>query len=820
MLLRDPEMEEQVVRELKADDLKRSCCPDNFGFNTTDELEVLDGVIEQERAVRALKLGVAIDRRNYNVYVAGFSGTGRTTIVREIVKDAAARRPVPSDWVLVQNFREKECPKAISLPPGKGREFAEAMDWLVETLKNDIPKAFRAREYQEEVQDIVSGSLSKEQEYFALLSKKAAEIGFVVKSTKTGLVTIPTINDKAISNKEYEALEDEQKEAIEERRRILEPLIHDFVSRTRNIESDTQDLLKKRQNRLARRICSVPVRRVRRRFARFKGIGDYLTQVQDNILSNVTRFLKDEAAPQPSPVVESPEREFADYKVNVVVDNSDLKGAPVIVETRPTYYNLFGKIEKKVENGVYFTDFTMIKAGSVLRANGGYLLINTNDLFNYPLVWENLKSVLRYRQITIEDMGEHMGYLPTSGLRPEAIPMDIKVILIGPPYVYELLNGHDEDFQKLFQIKSEFDYEVKWSDATIMEYARFIATTCKNEKLRPVTRAGVARVIEYGSRLVESQNKITLQFNEICNILIEADYEAGVQGKAVVDAPDIDKVVNDRRFRLGLLEDKVRDEILEGSVYISHTGECVGEINGLAVYEVGGFSFGKPSKISAVVYAGKGGIVNIEREARLSGQIHSKGVMIISGFLGHVFGQKRPLSLSVSVCFEQSYGQIDGDSASAAELFAILSALSGVPIQSRFAVTGSVNQHGQIQPIGGVNEKIEAWFRLCLARGLSGDQGVVIPASNAKNLMLHQDVIDAVEKGVFHIYPINTIAEGIAILMGREAGHVTDELEFTPADSVYAQAWETLKRFDEGDDDDEEGCTGCEEEEPGSCPGC
>ncbi len=794
----------RIIRELGSSELRRVCDESLFGFETTQELDVLDGVIEQERAVKALRLGVAIEKRNYNIFVAGDSGTGRTTIVLSIVKEAAAKRPVPSDWVFVQNFRDKESPKAIRLPAGKGREFSAAMDQLVETLKEELPKEFRAREYQEEIQEIVSGSLAKEQEYFGNLSKKAAEIGFQVKSTKTGLITIPMAGEKALSNKEYEALSDEDKQGIEERRRVLEPMIHDFVARTRNIETDTQETLKRRQNRLAKRVCSAPVRRLKRRYGKYDGISEYLEHVLENILENVAKFVREESAQPQNPFMENPEREFSDYKVNVVVDNSELKAAPVIVETRPTYYNLFGKLEKKVENGVYFTDFTMVKAGSILRANGGYLLINTNDLFNYPMVWENLKSILRYRQLTIEDMGEHLGYLPTSGLKPEPIPIDLKIVLVGPASVYEMLHRYDEDFRKLFQVKSEFDYEMNWSDVTIQEYAKFIATTCKNERLRPATRDAVARVVEYGCRLVESQQKVTLQFNHICNLLIEADLLAGEAGSKVIAGGHVELAIQERQYRLGLFEEKLRAEILESTVFVDLSGAKVGTINGLAVYEVGDYSFGRPSRITSVVHAGKGGVINVEREARLSGKIHAKGVAILSGYLGALFGQRRSPSLTASVCFEQSYGPIDGDSASAAELFSILSSLSGVPIKQSFAVTGSVNQHGDIQPIGGVNEKVEAWFKLCAARGLTGEQGVVIPESNVKNLMLDKEVILAVERGQFRVIPISRVEQGIEILTGVECGAMLEDFTFGPEGSVLELAWRTMERFDEGEEGDDE----------------
>lgn len=801
-------------RTLKAEELTVNGDLEGLDFNTTADLEMLVGVIEQERAVRSLKTGLAIDKRNFNIFVAGASGTGRTTIVRTIVEETAARKPVPQDWIYVYNFKDKESPKAIALEAGGGRRFANDMEALIAFLKKELPKAFRERQYQEEVQEIVSRSLSRENEFFNQLAKRAAEIGFVVKSTKTGLITVPMQGDKVLSNKEYDALSDEEKKLIEEKRRLLEPYIHEFVARTRSVETATQEEIKRKQLSVARKVVAGPLRKLKRRYAKVEGIVEYLKAVQNHIVENLGKFVRDENRPTPP---EGEDREFTEYKVNVLVDNSGRKGAPVVVEPRPTYYNLFGKIEKKVENGIYFTDFTMIKAGSVLKANGGYLLINTNDLFAYPLVWETLKSILRYQQTTIEDLGEHMGYLPTSGLKPAAIPINLKIVLVGPPHVYDLLYQYDEDFRKLFQIKAEFDYEMPRNQQTVTKYARFIATTCRNENLRPVNKEGVAALLEFGSRLAESQRKVTLQFNQICNILIEADTLAAEAGVEVIGRTQIEEAIKQREFRLSLLEEKIREDILEKSIFIEASGQRIGAVNGLAVYEVGDYLFGKPNRITAAVYAGKGGVINVERESRLSGRIHSKGMLIISGYLGAKFGQKRSLSLTVSVCFEQSYGFVDGDSASSAELFCILSALSGLPIRQGLAVTGSVNQQGDIQPVGGINEKIEAWFYLCREKGLDGTQGIVIPAANVSHLVLKKEVIEAVRNGLFSIYPISSVEEGIEILTGVEAGRMNEEFEYEPAGSVFARASETLKRYELADrhEEEEEGSprAGLEEED-------
>lgn len=806
---------ERKLEPLKPEQLRRRCGMDFLPFETTNDLEILDGVIEQERAVVSLKTGLSIDKRNFNIFVAGASGTGRTTIVRSIVSEVASKRPVPPDWVYVQNFKEKESPVAIRLPAGKGRELAEEMERLVEGLRDEVPKVFRAKEHQEEIQEIVSESLAREQEQFTNLSKLAGEVGFSVKSTKTGLITVPMVEGKLLSNKEYDNLSDEDKAVIEERRRLLDPMIHEFVAKSRSIETVTQEKIKRKQLRLAEKVTSGPIRKLKRKFNRVKEVKSYLEAVQRHMIENLGRFMKEEG--MPATPQEMAGREFVDYQVNVLVDNSELSGSPVIIEARPNYYNLFGKIEKKVENGVYFTDFTLVKAGSVLKANGGYLLINTNDLFAYGLVWENLKSVLRYRQVAIEDIGEHLGYLPTSGLKPQPVPIDLKIILVGPPHVHEMLHRYDEDFRKLFQVKSEFDYEMRRGERNVVEYARFVATTCKNEKLRPVTRDGVASVVEFGSRLVESQNRVTLQFNQICNLLIEADVLAAEAGSKVIDAEHVARAEKQRAYRMSLVEEKIREDILDGTVFVDTDGKRVGVINGLAVYEIGDYTFGKPSRITSVVWAGKSGVINIERESRLSGRIHSKGVMIISGYLGAMFGQLTSPSLSVSVCFEQSYGPIDGDSASGAELFSILSALAGVPIRQDFAVTGSVNQHGEIQPVGGINEKIEAWFDLCQLKGLTGTQGVMIPRANVGHLMLKHEVVEAVAQGLFSVVPISTVEEGLEVLTGVVAGGRTAEHEFLPEGSILALAAARIASFDADEEDEEPVSAEGEAEEDSGC---
>jgi len=786
-------MAKKRTRELKPRQLRKTCDPAAFKFKTTDELEPFDGVIEQRRAVDALDLGLTLQKRNYNVYVAGASGTGKTTIARSMLAKLATERSIPDDWVYLHNFRNKEAPQAVWLKPGKGGQLKTDMAELVQGLTSDLPKAFQSKAHQEQVQDVVSESIEKEHELFSELSRRASDHGFVVKSTKSGIVTIPMLGEKVLSNKDYEGLSDVDRRDIEGRRKRLDPAVNEFLQKARRLEARTQKAVRKLQTQLGRAVISAPINRVKRRYARLgqqPKLRSWFTEVSKFVLENLALFLPQENQEMPDP------SEMSEFKVNVVVDNSDTAGAPVISEQRPTFYNLFGRIEKKVENGIYFTDFTMIKAGSVLKANGGYLIIQAHDLFMYPLVWENLKSILRYKAITIEDIGETMGFLPTSGLRPEPIPIELKVILVGPYYAYEVLHRYDEDFRKLFQVVAEFDSEIRRTAKTMEEYARFIATTCKREGLRPVDKEGAAAVVEYGGRLVESQKHVTLRFNEVCNLLIEADHFASKKRSRVIRRTHVDQASKTRDYHRGLFQEKVAEQYRDEMILMETKGKRVGVVNGLAVYQVGDHSFGKSARITASVFAGRSGVINVEREVRLSGPLHSKGVLIISGFLGDRFARTRPLSMTVSLVFEQSYGMVDGDSASSAELYATLSALSRIPLRQDLAITGSVNQLGEVQPIGGVNEKVEAWFRLCKERGLTGDQGVMIPVQNVQNLMLNDEVITAVEAGKFHVYPIETIEQGIQLLTGMPAGEPEAEGGYSKG-SVYEACLFHLDLFDE-----------------------
>ena len=759
---------EKRPRELEASRLTRPANLAGIAFETTADLETLEGVIEQERAVDALELGLSLDRRNYNVYVAGESGTGKTTMVKTLLARLAPKRKTPDDWICVHNYKDATAPRALSMPAGTAADFKNALSQLITQMREQVPKVFHSKEHQEKVQGILNEGLDRENDSFVSLSKEAEKIGFAVKSTKTGIVTIPMLDDKVISNKDYAHLSDDERRRVEEARKRLDPHISQFLQRTRDIELDTHRRIQDIQRALGEAVGGSGFKALKQKYKKTKPIAAFLDQLFQDILDNLPKFLPDES--DPTEAREALKRPLKEYEVNVLVDNSEVHGAPVIYETRPTWSNLFGKIERRLENGVYLTDASMIRAGSLLKASGGYLILHVLDLFGQPGVWEQLKSCLRNREVAIEDPGFLTPFLPSTGLKPEPIPVSPKIILVGASMAYYLLYEHDEDFRKSFQVLADFDDEIGETRRTVREYAQFIATTCRNDGLPPVDREAVARIIEHGMRVAGTQKRLTLKFNDIANLVIEASYHAGKAKAKLILREHVERALAARSTRNSLVADKLLREIVDGRQIIDVSSAVVGQINGLAVYEIGDGRFGRPSRITVSTYAGKAGIINIERESKLSGRYHDKGLYIIDGYLGQLYAQKGALSLGVTICFEQSYGNVDGDSASSTELYAILSSLGDLTIAQGIAATGSVSQKGEVQPVGGVNEKVEGFFRVCQAIGLDGKQGVILPAANVPNLMLAADVRDAVAAGRFHVYPVETIDQGIEILTGVAAG--------------------------------------------------
>ena len=763
-------------------------------FRTTDDLEPLEGVIEQERALEGLQTGLRIRRRNFNIYIAGASGTGKSSLLKSMIRRIAAAEPVPPDWCLVHNFKHGDNPTVFPLPPGRGIELKRTMERLVLDLKDDFPKTFHSKAHQERIQRILNEGLESENKGFLELAKQAQEIGFLVKSTKDGLVTIPLLAGKPVGSKDYAELNEEQRSLVEGNRQKLEPFVSQFLESTRDVEVSVHHRIQDAQRGLGKDVLDRHVGPVRAAFEGEAPVLAWLGALEEHVLDNIHRFLPDESDHQKAE--RAMRRAFVEYQVNVLVDNSEARGAPVLFENTPTYHNLVGKIDKRVENGIYSTDFTMVKAGALLHANGGFLVLHARDVLNYPFAWDALKGVLRYERLQIEEMGEAYQFLPTSGLRPDPIPVRCKLVLIGSNWLYHVLMHHDEDFGKTFQTKAEFDSEVRRTPSTMMDYARFVATTCRRDGLLPVDREGVASIIEFGARRAGSADRMTLRFNEICNLLIEADTLAREAGATTLTRRHVTEARRKRHRRISLLADKSIEDMTDGTLRIDTRGSEVGVINGLAVLTFADPEFGRPLRISAVTFQGKAGVINVEREARLSGAIHNKGVLILSGFLGNRFAQEKPLGLSVSLAVEQSYATIDGASASVAELCAVLSSLAEVPIRQDFAVTGSVSQRGEVQAIGGVNEKIEGFFRVCRERGLTGTQGVVIPATNVRHLILDPEVLAAIKAGRFHVHAVRTVEEALTLLTGVPAGERQADGSWTP-DSIFARAAAKLARFAE-----------------------
>jgi lon-related putative ATP-dependent protease len=771
-------------------------------FRTTDNLATLEEVIEQERALRAMETGLRIRKRNFNLYISGSTGTGKSSILKGILRRLAEKDPVPPDWCLVHNFKRPEAPIAFPLPPGRAVVLRTAMEALITDLRTEIPKAFHGKNHQERIQRILNAGLERENKAFVDLSKKATEIGFLVKHTKDGLVTIPLVDGKPVGNKEYADLSDVQRGVVDGNRQRLEPVVSHFLETTRDIETGVHKNIQDAQRDLGLVVVERHLKPLRETFADSKPVQAHLDALAANVVDNLQNFLPDESDHQKAE--RALRKPLVEYQVNVLVDNSETKGAPVQVENTPTYHNLVGKIEKRVENGIYSTDHMLVKAGALLRANGGYLILHIRELLGYPFAWDALKSVLRNQRLAIEEMGEAYQFLPTTGLRPDPVQVQCKVILIGSNQLYHLLTTYDEDFSKLFQVKAEFDSQVRCTPGTIMEYARFVATTCRRESMLPVDKGGVAAIIEFGMRRAGSADRMTLRFNEITNLLVEADALARADGAKVIRRDHVVNARRQRQDRISLMADKSLDDVVDGLLRIDTDGMQIGTLNGLAVYQFADLTFGRPLRISAKVFQGKAGVVNVEREARLAGSTYNKGVLILSGFLGDRFAQDRPLSMSATLAVEQSYGMIDGDSASCAELCALLSALAEVPLRQDLAITGSVSQSGEVQAIGGINEKVEGFFRVCAARGLTGTQGCILPASNVRHLILDPDVLAACEAGTFHLYAAERVEDALELLTGLPAGERGED-GTCPADSLLGRVAVRLAKWAEREKKDHAG---------------
>jgi len=780
--------------ELPVVDLRRDCDPSVFKFSSTADIEPLKGTIGQNRAVESIEFSLGIKTKGFNLYASGPPGVGKTSTIKDYIDIKAKQEPIPSDWCYINNFNDTDRPLAISLPPGKGRELAKDMDEVVVHTREEIPKAFESKEYEERKTRIANTFETEREKGFAEIEKKAEERGFTVDITTAGIMTIPLLKGRPLRREEFSLIPEDQKKEIQQRGEELQSEINEVLTRVRKLEKETKDKVQELDKEVALFAIGHLLQDLRDKYNDIPKVLTYLDQVEKDIIANLEDFKPGERQAVAIPGLEALQRpvSFDRYKVNVIVNNAEQKGAPVVVELNPSYYNLLGKTEYKAQFGAMSTDFSMIKSGALHRANGGYLIMHVLDVLTSPLAWDALKRAIRSEEIRIELMGEQYRVIPATTIKPEPIPLNIKIVLIGNPHIYMLLYNMDEDFRELFKVKADFNVEMDRTDEHIQKYAAFLREQVAEAKLKDFEPSGAAKIVEYGSWLAGDQLKLSTRFQDVGDLASEASYWAAASNAPLVSAEHVKKAQDHKKFRSNMIEAKIQEMINRDIVLIQTEDSVVGQINALSIISLGDYYFGRPSRITAKVHLGTKGVINIEREIEQSGPSHSKGVLILANYLAGQYAQDKPLSISASLTFEQSYEGVDGDSASSTELYALLSALSGVPIKQNLAITGSVNQRGEVQPIGGVNRKIEGFFDVCKARSLTGDQGVMIPIQNVVNLMLKQEVIDAVNEGKFHIYPVKTVDEGIQVLTGVEAGQRKEDGTF-PEGTIHYLVNQKLK---------------------------
>lgn len=761
-----------MISELPVEKLRIECDPKQLPCQNTESIQPLEEIIGQDRAIKALKFGLDIKEDGFNIYAAGLPGSGRMTAVKDFLEDMVKDKPTPSDWCYINNFSNPFIPNVLELPPGQGKVFQKDIKNFIEEARNILPKAFESEEYTTKKEAVVRVIDKERRELLAQLNERAREEGFVLQSTKIGILIVPVVDGKPLSDKDFLALAPQIREKIQRKRDDLGKQLRSAFRQLKDFEKKGNEEIQKLNREVTLYSIGYLVDVLTEKYKTFSEVKNYLEEVRNDILENVTLFVTGPKAPEQlsSLIPFLKEAHYRKYEVNVVVDNSTMKNAPVIMELNPTHHNLFGRIEKEARLGVLTTDFTMIQGGSLHRANGGYLVLPVEELLRNMFSYDALKRSLMNKCIIIEEAGERLGGITSKGLRPESIPLDVKLILIGKPLLYQQLYLLDADFKELFKVKADFDTTMDRTDNNISKYVGFICTLCQKEKLKHLQDSGIAKVVEYSSRIAHDQQKLSTRFGEIADIIRESNFYASQENSKYITADHIKKTLEEKVYRSNLIQEKIKESIQRNILFIDTEGEAVGQVNGLSVISLGDFSFGRPSRVTASIGLGREGLIDIEREAKLGGKIHTKGVMILRGYLAERYARDKPLSLSARLVFEQSYGMIDGDSASSTELYALLSTLSDLPIKQSIAVTGSVNQKGEVQAIGGVNEKIEGYFEICKTKGLTGEQGVLIPESNIQNLMLKEEVVEAVQAGKFHVYPVRTIDQGIEILTGIKAG--------------------------------------------------
>ena len=769
--------------ELSAEQARRTCEDVTFDCKTTAELTPLEQIIGQDRAVRALQFGLNIEKKGFNVFVSGLPGTGRKTAIVDFVKELAAMRPTPPDWCYVNNFSDSSRPNAIRLPPGKGLELKKEMEGFVNFLPGALRESFESEDYSKRRDAALQRVNRERNDIITSINRMAKEAGFTIQQIATGFVLVPMVEGKPLTDQEFLELPEVLQQQINQARQNINERITEAFRPLRDIakraDKDINDLNKE----IALYAISPYLEDMHERFKGIEEVDQYLDEVKSDILESLPLFL---APPKDVPI--DPTR---DYHVNLVVDNSQTNGAPAEIELNPTYIRLFGYSERESRMGALITDYTMVRAGTAHRANGGFLVIPAEQMFRDPLVWDGLKQMISSERLEMEDPVARLGYMITKTLRPEPIPFEGKVIILGSPQVYQILFAMDPDFRELFKVKAEFDVTMDRTKENLDLYASFVCGLCRRENLFGLRPSALAALVEHSSRIAGDQNKLSTQFSLVADVVREANYYATVDDSNVLDGKHIRQAIEEKVYRSNMIQDKIVEMIGDGTVLIDVAGNKTGQVNGLAVLSTGDYDFGRPSRITATVGVGREGIIDIERQAQLSGTSHTKGVLIISGFLNARYAVDAPLSLSARLVFEQSYSGVDGDSASSTELYALLSALSEAPVKQFISVTGSVNQWGEVQAIGGVNEKIEGYYEVCKIIGLTGEQGVMIPKSNVRNLMLKEEVVEAIRDGKFHVWPVATIDDGIERLTGVEAGKRNSDGTY-PEGTINARVQERL----------------------------
>jgi lon-related putative ATP-dependent protease len=785
------------------DKLRWICTEDIFQFSCTTEVEPLKEFIGQERAIDSINFGLAVDSAGYNLFLTGLVGTGKASTIKARLQRFIAEREAQGftyqtfDWCYVYNFSAPDQPRIMKLPKGLGQSFANSMEELLKTLKEEIPKNFGSDEYNKRKQDIMAENQRRYQAALDSTDQEAAEKGLMVQLSPTGAAVVPLQDGKPMSREEFLALPEEERQKIETKRIEMMRKVDETYSHIKELEKEIAGKMREVDLKAGEFAIARPFEDLFKKYEEYPEMVDFLKEVHQHTLTKLDTFMQAAMAQQAqgiSPVQQADP--FIPYKVNVFVDNGPTSGPPIVIEPNPNWVNMFGRVERKAFMGTYFSDHSMIKAGAVQSANGGYLILNIRDVLLNQGVWEGLKRIIRTKETRIEDPWEQMGYFAPQGMRPQPVPVDVKIIVMGDDSIYQLLMQYDEDFWEMFKVKSDFDTQMKRSDENIKSYACFIRNCCDEYKLLPFDRSGVAKIIEQAVRVTGDQEKLSARFGPMKDLIVESDYWAKAAKQDMITGEHVENAVREKIHRLDLVADRILQMITDGTLMVDVQGEVVGQVNGLAVYDLGIFSFGRPNRITAKTFMGRRGIINIEREAQLSGPLHNKGVLILSGYLGWKYAQDRPLSLSASICFEQSYSGVEGDSASSTELYAILSSLADLPVRQNIALTGSVNQKGEVQPIGGVNQKIEGFFDVCKAKGLAGDQGVMIPQQNVRHLMLRENVVQAVREGKFHIYSVKTIDEGIELLTGVPAGEKQADGTY-PEGTVNYRADRQLREFAE-----------------------